>query len=67
MKNRKKTHYETHGRYLYNTQYLPEEYIPNLKSSINVLNHYGGLNDEKGKEKALLIKKIARNRHKKFG
>ena len=67
VKNRKKTHYETHGRYLYNTQYLPEEYIPNLKSSINVLNHYGGLNDEKGKEKALLIKKIARNRHKKFG
>ena len=66
-KSRKKTHFETHGRYLYNTQYLPKDYLPNLKESSNVLNHYGGLDDDKVKEKAMLIKKIANARLKKYG
>lgn len=67
QKSRRQTHFETHGRYLYNTQYLPEDYLPNLKKSSNVLNHYGGFDDDKSKEKTMLIKKIANARFKKYG
>ena len=66
IEHRRKTHYETHGRYLRNTQYLPEEYIPSLTST-NVMGYYGGSGNKEAKQKALLIQKISRARHKKYG